>query len=169
MKIENINIHSLPSLIIPERFNLPEVGAVYFVLSENNEVEYIGKAKKLYKRWRKHECCIDMDSPKTCRVAWIEVADEIERVEIEKQFIISIKPRLNSQNKSAPKPIINSDLFDSEKLIWWRENLGLSRIELARELKITYATVFRWENKNREIPPYLELALEEIERKLKNK
>jgi len=48
-----------------------------------------------------------------------------------------------------------------------RENLGLTRDELARELKTTYTTIYRWETENREIPPYLELAIERIEIKFK--
>lgn len=47
-----------------------------------------------------------------------------------------------------------------------REKLGLSREELARELKVTYTTVYRWETDGRAIPPFLDLALETIERKL---
>jgi DNA-binding transcriptional regulator YiaG len=55
----------------------------------------------------------------------------------------------------------------SDELKQRRETLGLSREELARELKTTYTTVYRWEIGNREIPPYLELALETIERRQK--
>src|SRR5262245_61041345 len=47
-----------------------------------------------------------------------------------------------------------------------REALGLSREELARELSTTVVTVWRWENGERGIPPYLELALQTIERTL---
>jgi len=53
-----------------------------------------------------------------------------------------------------------------EELTKRREDLGLSRDELARELNTTYTTVYRWETENREIPPYLGLALETIERNL---
>ena len=41
-----------------------------------------------------------------------------------------------------------------------RKGLGLSREELARELKVTYTTVFRWETETRAIPPFLDLALD---------
>lgn len=47
-----------------------------------------------------------------------------------------------------------------------RESLDLTREELARELKVTYTTVFRWEKEERAIPPFLDLALETIARKL---
>ncbi len=46
-----------------------------------------------------------------------------------------------------------------------RETLGLSREQLARELKTTYTTVYRWENGDRAIPPYLELAISMLEQR----
>ena len=49
----------------------------------------------------------------------------------------------------------------------WRERVGLTRDELARELRTSYPTIYRWEKGQREIPPYLDLALETVERKLK--
>lgn len=54
-----------------------------------------------------------------------------------------------------------------EELTEWREKLGLSRDELAKQLKTTYTTVYRWEENNRAIPPFLDLALKTIERELK--
>jgi transcriptional regulator with XRE-family HTH domain len=44
-----------------------------------------------------------------------------------------------------------------------RKRMNLTREELARELKTTYTTVYRWETGSREIPPYLELALHALE------
>jgi hypothetical protein len=91
-------------LKIPERYNLPEIGAIYFVLSANNEIEYIGKAKKLRKHWRSHECCMNLDSPKTCRVAWFEVLSEDERTQAEKQLIRKFNPKLNANFITKIKP-----------------------------------------------------------------
>ncbi len=45
-----------------------------------------------------------------------------------------------------------------------REALGMSRDELAKALQTTSVSVWRWENSERAIPPYLPLALETIER-----
>lgn len=58
--------------------------------------------------------------------------------------------------------------MEAEELQKRREALGLSRDELARELKTTTVTIWRWENGERSIPPYLSLALETIEREHKN-
>lgn len=51
----------------------------------------------------------------------------------------------------------------------FREKIGLSREELAKELRTTYPTIYRWETDNRAIPPYLDLALETIKRKFDKK
>ena len=60
----------------------------------------------------------------------------------------------------------NIPLMEAIDLQKRREALGLSREELARELSTTVVTVWRWENSERGIPPYLELALQTIERTL---
>ncbi len=53
----------------------------------------------------------------------------------------------------------------NKELITRRESLGFSRDELARELKTTYTTVYRWEQGERSIPNYLDLALEALEKR----
>jgi transcriptional regulator with XRE-family HTH domain len=53
--------------------------------------------------------------------------------------------------------------FTKEMLIFRRTQLEMTREELARELKTTYTTVYRWETGSREIPPYIELALDAIQ------
>ena len=45
-----------------------------------------------------------------------------------------------------------------------REALGMSRDALAKALQTTAVSVWRWENGERAIPPYLPLALETVER-----
>lgn len=60
----------------------------------------------------------------------------------------------------------------SDELKAWRTEHGLSRDALARMLETTVNTIYRWEtdtDHNRKIPPYLQLALERIEQKLKTK
>ena len=55
----------------------------------------------------------------------------------------------------------------AKELTDWREGQGLTQGELAKLLGVHTITVNRWENQAREIPPFLPLALETIERKLK--
>jgi transcriptional regulator with XRE-family HTH domain len=49
-----------------------------------------------------------------------------------------------------------------------REALGMSRDELAKALQTTSVSVWRWENGERAVPPYLSLALETVERERGN-
>lgn len=159
MNYEEININSLPSLLIPERSNLPQTGGIYFVLAENNDVEYIGKARNLNKRWRKHECCIDLDSPKTCRVAWFEVSDENKRTEFEKQFIRKFSPKHNSNHiikPPKPKPIFVQRKIETRSSfdvkLTTRESAGklgvsekyLKASEVAKQHKVTSYAVKNW-------------------------
>lgn len=50
-----------------------------------------------------------------------------------------------------------------------RERIGLTQERLADELRVASNTVSRWERDDRAIPPYLDLAIETIERNLKAK
>ena len=50
-----------------------------------------------------------------------------------------------------------------------RQSLGMTQEQLAAELKVAPNTVARWERGERSIPPYLDLALETIERSLSKK
>lgn len=49
-----------------------------------------------------------------------------------------------------------------------RNELSLTQEQLANELKVTGNTVARWERDEMKIPPFLHLAMQMIERNLKN-
>lgn len=132
--MDNIQIHSLPSLPIPDRYHLPKIGAVYFVLSESDSIEYIGKAKNLFKRWRTHECCMNLDNPKSCRVAWIEIEGETERIEFEKKAISTLKPRYNINYQLKPETII-------VPVITEQNSKFITTKEAADELKVSTAYI----------------------------
>jgi DNA-binding transcriptional regulator YiaG len=51
-----------------------------------------------------------------------------------------------------------------QELAGRRRALGLSRPQLARALEVSEATVYRWEEGQRGIPPLLERALRDLER-----
>ena len=51
------------------------------------------------------------------------------------------------------------------ELTAWREKAGYSQIELAEILGVTNVSVSRWEHGTREIPSFLHLALECLEKK----
>ena len=55
----------------------------------------------------------------------------------------------------------------SSELKAFREKYELSQTELANMLKVARNTVSRWETEERKIPEFLDLALETVERNLK--
>jgi transcriptional regulator with XRE-family HTH domain len=55
----------------------------------------------------------------------------------------------------------------ADQLQAWRKKFGYSQGELAKALGVHAVTVARWEAQMREIPPFLDLALETIERRIK--
>jgi transcriptional regulator with XRE-family HTH domain len=57
--------------------------------------------------------------------------------------------------------------MEASELQQRREALGMSRDDLAKALQTTAVSVWRWENGERSIPPYLPLALETVERNQK--
>jgi transcriptional regulator with XRE-family HTH domain len=54
-------------------------------------------------------------------------------------------------------------VMTSEELKTYRERMGLSQDELAKQLRVARNTVSRWELGNSKIPEFLELALRSIE------
>jgi predicted transcriptional regulator len=49
----------------------------------------------------------------------------------------------------------------------WRSKYGFTQMELSKWLGVTWSAVARWEVDIRPIPPFLHLALEAIENRLK--
>ena len=63
------------------------------------------------------------------------------------------------------KQIDYNYIVTSDDLIKWRHNHEYSQSQLARALGVTTITISRWERGEREIPPYLHLALKSIKKK----
>lgn len=58
-------------------------------------------------------------------------------------------------------------MMKPEELKRRREALGLTQEQLARELEVTTMTVSRWERGVHDIPNYIGLALEALEKRRK--
>lgn len=56
-----------------------------------------------------------------------------------------------------------------KELRGWRESQRLTQGDLGRSLGVTLTTVYRWEAGLRKIPPFLQLALEGLERRMGEK
>ena len=65
--------------------------------------------------------------------------------------------------------LCNNNDMTGKELKEWRQQYGLTQMELSKHLGVTWSTVARWEIDYINIPPYLHLALATIGRELNMK
>lgn len=101
LSIDSINPFVLPSLPLTERSNLPSLPGIYFVISESNEVLYIGQSTNLMFRWHStnHNKYRDFINLGNVRIAWL-VVEEIDLLIIEGKLISIFRPPFNTAGKT---------------------------------------------------------------------
>jgi len=90
-----INFTTLPSLPLNQRSQLPTDSCIYFALSAEGKVLYIGKSDNLAKRWRQHHRCQQLEAMDGVRLAWLQVEDKESLLSIEAAMIKHFQPSLN--------------------------------------------------------------------------
>jgi hypothetical protein len=97
--LEKIDIQSLPNLSLEERSQLPNVPAIYFVLSQGDSILYIGRAKSLCLRWQTHHRIAAFKTLSSIRIAWLTVSSPALLPQIEKALIEHFHPPYNGHNR----------------------------------------------------------------------
>ncbi len=114
--LEQIKPFDLPSLPLSRKGELPEISAVYFSLSEQGEILYIGQAVNLKNRWLNHHRLKELVAQiHPVRVAWIEVQEESALTPLESALISHFNPSLNGKKKSHlyhPQPLADDRLAE---------------------------------------------------------
>jgi hypothetical protein len=97
MDIETVNLLDLPSVALTDRATLPNCSAIYFALSPDNTVLYIGKARNLAFRWRgkTHHRYFELAGMGNVRIAWLIVSDPMLLNGVEAACIAYFRPPLN--------------------------------------------------------------------------
>ncbi len=72
---EDIKPYTLPYQFLSRRQNLPEVSAIYFVISGQDVIHYIGQTVNLRVRWQKHHRLRQCEKYPDCKIVWFEVSD----------------------------------------------------------------------------------------------
>lgn len=91
-----VDIDALPSVEFADRLALPRKPGVYFV-TDGDGVVYIGQAQSIRDRWRNHHRAVDLVMLDSVRIAWVEQADELARLELEASLTRELRPRLNAR------------------------------------------------------------------------
>ncbi|MEH2034034.1 MAG: GIY-YIG nuclease family protein [Nostoc sp.] len=95
---ELINLSDLPSLTLNEKNKLPEITSIYFVISEKDEILYIGRTINLRQRWATHHRLTEfLSQHETAKVSWVEVKEASLLISLEKSMISYFKPSLNGK------------------------------------------------------------------------
>lgn len=121
MRIEpkNIQVSTLPGLVLSQKKFLPKISSIYFVISNSTEIIYIGKAKNLYRRWSDHHLYAKLKCQENITIAWLSVQNSDLLFEIETAMIKHFQPVFNKRqkHKNEPKPpIVVADGWSAEGL-----------------------------------------------------
>lgn len=105
---KSVNPLSLPSLPMLHKQALPTCQCAYFVISQLNEILYVGATKNLLLRWVAHHRELEFDLIGETRIAWLEISELAVLPTIEKSLIDHFKPILNTRKvvrreKDMPK------------------------------------------------------------------
>ena len=90
-----IDPFKLPSLPLAWNRALPKCPAIYFAISENKQILYIGSTVNLHSRWFRHERCKELANVGHVQIAWFQVSDISILTKLESQSIRSYQPSLN--------------------------------------------------------------------------
>lgn len=97
---------------------LPNSPGVYFVLSTNDEVLYVGRTFSLFIRWQTHHRRTQLETLPGVRIAWLSVDDPTRLSELERTYIEHFQPPLNR----APVPRIEGQkiavTFTCSRALW---------------------------------------------------
>lgn len=91
-----MNILSLPSVLLSDRFNLPCVSGIYFVLDKDNNLLYLGRSRNINARWQHHHRYSQISNFVGVKIHWFEIKDIDILPVIESQLIASLNPILNN-------------------------------------------------------------------------
>ncbi len=174
--LKAVKPHTLPSVPLNNKQNLPNVSCIYFVM-DGETVVYVGKTIALYERWRQHHRYENFKQIPDARIAWLEVSDRSQLLEIERAAIANFQPSLNQipnnrqyadklKHRNSERRVAHLSDKPSKKLfcrlavLMAQKNLQLSQSQLARETNLDVTTINRlFTNKFRRIDLSTVMAL----------
>jgi len=152
-KDKQIDPLTLPYVMMSELRYLPTCAGIYFAIEEAGQVAYIGQSTNIYNRWRGHHVQGDLcdltslEAARRVRLAWLEVADEGERLTMERALIRRFRPHLNdTYNRPTLSPAIpNANRSGGmEQLSVTEAAELLTAKEVAELLQVGRSTINLW-------------------------
>ena len=103
MNPEKIRLNELPFVPLDQRIELPEKPCIYFVLTPEEEILYIGRSRNLRLRWLSHHRLPDLKKIEGVRVAYLHIDQPSLLPQIEQAMIEWFNPRLNKTSVATAK------------------------------------------------------------------
>lgn len=91
MLVTEAQLDELPSALYRERAQMPRSGALYVVVSADEQILYIGQTGNLWERMKTHNRPI----PDDARIYWMSIAEKADRVIAERASIAALGPIWN--------------------------------------------------------------------------
>lgn len=132
-------IIALPSVKLSLVSTIPPIPAVYFCISGEEEVLYIGLAANLNVRWRQHHKALEVAGFSNVSIYWLELSEKNNGIELEREFIQHWQPLLNVRGNKTQKTIRIDEppfikLYPSE--VYLLKGLKLSEMNTLFELNL---------------------------------
>jgi excinuclease UvrABC nuclease subunit len=103
---EYIALENLPSVAVSALWALPRASGIYFVVSDDGIVQYIGRTRDLYARWHPHHRSIQYRKYPHYRIAWVTVSNPELLPAIEQACIDFFHPKDNGQALAPDEQIL---------------------------------------------------------------
>lgn len=145
------DVLKLPFLPIPLRNKLPDVRAIYFVVSHEQSIEYIGAAENLRTRWVSHGVGLELDRPRECRVHWLVISEEDRKNMLEAKLIIRFNPRIN--RKVSTPEALQQKIYVARLFRAWRISKGISTSQAADMFRYDERRLTKCERAETHFPP----------------
>lgn len=136
---KNINPNILPSVLLKNKENLPNLSGIYFAIDFQGNVQYIGRSKNLQARWKCHHKLTELEKIGGIKISYLEIFDDLLIDKIEQALIDWFNPPLNSS-------LATINFKTRSKVALYRKRKGYSQEELARLVGVTKTTIQKWEN-----------------------
>lgn len=115
LDLKEIKPEYLPSTPLSVLKALPVSGGIYFVISESEEILYIGRSRNLQRRLRGHHRLAQFKKASDVRIAWLGISDDSLLPDIEAALILYFSPTHNGTLVHKGDNTLYTN-FDEEKL-----------------------------------------------------
>lgn len=139
-QVKSLNLETLPSMPLADRAAFPNERVVYFAVTGDGTVLYVGQTSSLSRRWLAHGKEWELVNAGCSRVAWLRSEGDLRTLET--AFVKRFRPPLNA-GRRFPKESAGMRIGTVIKQYRIADDLTLR--DVGRDIGIGAATLMRLE------------------------